>query len=296
VSRAAPPFQEAPHDPRTAFARSPDRSAQSPRGDRSFELFRGPVRDVIHARADAERRCLRPTSALRNTEPNTRARRLPAQPPLADALRRQRPTALVPWLSPRAHPRDVASRAAPLARRREDQAPRGSGPLDASETGEGRVFTTRSPLRPLPIRCSARRNSSAWRTVQESRWHPCRLLLAHPPRSLFAFDEQARRPPRPVPRGPRERRTLSRSGTPSIARQSPRLPPAPRCRAVHEALFDRADVHVMRIAALRRTVPRSPRAALALSRSVHRSKLGPRPPASCLARAFDPCAAEGALL
>jgi hypothetical protein len=48
-------------------------------------------------------------------------------------------------------------------------------------------------------------------------WHPCRILF--PARSGSRFIERrtlVQRPPRPVPREPRERRALLRSGMPSI--------------------------------------------------------------------------------
>jgi len=150
---------------------------------------------------------------------------------------------LVPKLSPRAHPCDVASRAAHLVRRRGGRAPRSSGPLDASETGEGRV-SRRDPhcaptsIQSRPALCSGRL------LVRESRWHPCRLLRS--PARRFAFresDARARRPPRPFPRGSREGRTLLRSEIPSTVRRLQLLPY--RSTSGLRALFEDVGVHVI---------------------------------------------------
>jgi len=68
-------------------------------------------------------------------------------------------------------------------------------------------------------------------------------------RIAFAIDARARRPPRSVPRGPRERRALLRPEMPSISR-SYSAPPVPK----HERPMEpssRCGVHVMRIAASR---------------------------------------------
>jgi len=112
---------------------------------------------------------------------------------------------------------------------------------------------------------------------------------------LRASGARARRPPRPIPRGPREGRTLPWSGMPSVAR-TPRQPFRAGARGASTRLapFARRSRDEDR-RALGAPFPSSPRAARALARVV-RSWLGPRPPASCRARAFDPLAAEGALL
>jgi len=58
---------------------------------------------------------------------------------------------------------------------------------------------------------------------------------------------RARRPPRPIPRGPREGRTLPWSGIPSVAR-TPRQPSVPEHGEHPRGLRPSRGVHVMRIA------------------------------------------------
>jgi len=156
-------------------------------------------------------------------------RRLPAQRPSpCDAFRRRPRTALVP--EPRGsvpvHANVCSSRATSHVRRRAAQAPGGSGPPDANEAGE--------------IRASRREPHLGDRTILTRRRFlpPCEIEdrapltpLSPPPSPrpgslFFEHCARARRPPRPVLRGPRERRALCRSGVPSAGRREH----APRAR------------------------------------------------------------------
>jgi len=160
-----------------------------------------------------------------------------ARPTPFDAVR---PLALVPRLAPRAHPRGVVPRAVRRTRRRDARAPRSPGPLDAGETGEGRV------------------------SRREPHCTPRRLVL--PPGVILPGGEPCERGAgilvasfSPAPRGRCSRsvrelegrqdrlrgglvkgvRFLGRGCLPSPGR--PRgCRPAPECKTVREALVDRS--------------------------------------------------------
>jgi len=128
-------------------------------------------------------------------------------------------------------------------------------------------------------------------------WHPCRLLFPARPSSRF-IEHRAlvQRPPRPVPRGPRERRALLRSGMPSVD----------SCYAQHARAGARSrprnllrdhGAHVMRIAASRKTTLFLPDGA------PERLHVRARPPVRLpvhallsIGLAFDHSVAGGALL
>jgi len=145
--------------------------------------------------------------------------------------------ALVPRLAPRAHSHDVAScgRSRPETKAGHRRA-RGRSmrvrPGKIAFHGATLTLATRSMRH-------VRRNSSARGTERIP------LTSLSPPPSWrlsngVAVDARARRPPRPVPRGPRERRALPRSEMPSIVRSF-----AATARA--EARTDRgAFVHIRR--------------------------------------------------
>jgi hypothetical protein len=193
---------------------------------RSFELDRVFPRAI--ARSWASRSLMRPTDFCTPKLLVTRVpvlRRFPALRSHARALQRR------PWMLSfrglRLVPTHTASRCVPAARpRARDRAPRGSGPLDASETGENRVSRRDPHFDDHWMRC-ARRDSSA-RTIRAAISD---IPVASSEHSLFEswlrFGASARRPPRSVPRGPRERRALPRSKMSSIAR-SRSLSPAPK--------------------------------------------------------------------
>jgi len=134
----------------------------------------------------------------------------------------------------------------------------------ACEAGIGQLGAFRCETRPGRIslhgaiptsatgRCS--RGGVFFRRVKSNPdrlWHPCRLLRAVHPGSLF-FESQmlARRPPRSVPRGPRERRALCRPRVPSTDRRDAHLARA-EARTKPRSLQRRRGAHVMRIAELR---------------------------------------------
>jgi len=145
--------------------------------------------------------------------------------------------------------RTSSSRAASPVRRRAEQAPGGSGPPGADETGENRAsrrvshFSARSIVREGVFFPRAR--------VESVRlWHPCRLLRSRRPGPLLGGSHAvARRPPRPVPRGPRERRAHSRSRVPSIVSRYAH-PGRAEARTKLRRLHQRRGAHVMRIAEL----------------------------------------------
>jgi hypothetical protein len=199
------------------------------------------------------------------------------------------PMTLVPRLSPRAHPRDVAVARRPSRPKAGGRTPRGSGPLDADETGEARA-SRRAP------HCSSHTTRGARRVVPGVRTEGKRLASLSPPslpraEVAFAIDARSRRPPRPTPRGPRERLTLRSVGD-TFYRQVLRAPLAPKAGAttVPSSIVRRSRDEDRR-------APIEPlsfhRARPARLRAGVRSQLGPRPPASCLARAFDPCGDRG---
>jgi len=133
--------------------------------------------------------------------------------------------------------------------------------------GESR-FTTRSSLR-RPCERHAGAFSSPVRDRYDRLWHPCRLLRARwrgP--ALGEFHAVARRPPRPVPRGPCDRRALSRSEVPSAAGR-PMQPARTEMRTNPQCLPRRRGAHVMRIAELRGLTLFHQEEDSALARSVH---------------------------
>jgi len=141
------------------------------------------------------------------------------------------------------------SRAAPPVRGRVKQVPGSSGPPDTKRgRGESR-FTARFPLRRPDDLHAVAFSSAVW-----SRYRPPLAPLSPPPRrlrgSLF-FDPvpASRRPPRPVPRGPRERRALRRPRVPSIDRCRAH-PARAEARTKPRCLHRRRGAHVMRIAEL----------------------------------------------
>jgi len=91
------------------------------------------------------------------------------------------------------------------------------GPLDASETGEDRV-SRRDPHFGDPFVRACGVDSSARSIEQPTSDIPVASSEALACRIVFAIDARARRPPRSVPRGPRERRALLRPEMPSIVR------------------------------------------------------------------------------
>jgi len=145
--------------------------------------------------------------------------------------------------------RTSSSRAASPVRRRAEQAPGGSGPPDANETGENRASRRVSHF-------SARRIHARGRFVPSSvkRLRSPLTLLSPPPCSWRGSPSGdcralARRPPRPVPRGPRERRAHSRSRVPSIVSRSAH-PARAGARTKPRSSHSRRGAHVMRIAEL----------------------------------------------
>jgi len=126
------------------------------------------------------------------------------------------------------------------------------------------------------------RRAAAWGHL----WHPCRGPRSGDRSRGRSFS--ARRPPRAVPRAPRERRPLSRSEMPSVGGRSAHRYPhgrADRSRRVRRS----PGAHVMRIALSRRTALSSRRTATALARGGFlRRALGSRSRAPSASRAFDP--------
>jgi len=128
--------------------------------------------------------------------------------------------------------------------RRRNRASGSSGPPDANEAGEkcasrrashfgARIFAHRGVVFP-PANRSVR------------LWHSCRLLRLVRCGLASETLTRARRPPRPVPRGPRERRALPRSRVPSIDSRDARPPCRGTARTAKRSL--RRGVHVMRTA------------------------------------------------
>jgi len=139
----------------------------------------------------------------------------------------------------------------------------GNGGLGAArcyEAGGGRVSRRDAHFGAHP---GARKAalSSAERDRDARLWHLCRLLRPCAPASRSSRGSApVRRPPRLVPRGPRERRALSRSEMPSIGgRVAHRARTEVRCAVT--SLRRSRGAHVMRIASLRRTALFSPRPA-----------------------------------
>jgi len=240
--------------PRTVVARSRRCVARQPRCER-FLRARSRV-SVVRlvapagvATGDASDRLLHsetvPTRALV-------PRRFPAQRPNpCDAFRRIARGSLSSQslAAPCSSTRTSLSRAAPPVRGRVMRAPGSSGPPDANEAGEDRA-SRRGP------HFGARTIVTRWRFLP-----PCEietlspLTPLSPPscRCAGAFSRprtRARRPPRPVPRGPRERRAHCRSRVPS-ADGCDAHPGRAEARTKLRCLHRRRGVHVMRIAELR---------------------------------------------
>jgi len=166
--------------------------------------------------------------------------------------------ALVPNLSARARSRETSS-FAPLPARPKTRG-KGTGKLGAARCergwGESR-FTARLPLRQPLVRL---RGGVFFRRARPNAclWHLCRLLRARERGSREAIVRAvARRPPRPVPRGPRERRALPRSEMPSLGSYLAQLART-EMRTNPRRLPRSHGAHVMWIASLRGIAPLSP--------------------------------------
>jgi hypothetical protein len=133
-------------------------------------------------------------------------------------------------------------------RRRARRTSGSSGPPDANEAGENRASRRASHFGDRTI-------LTRWRCLPpcEIENRPPLTPLSPPPnprpaRSLFFELTQAgRRPPRPVPRAPRERRALLRSGMSSTDRRDAH-PARAEARTRLRGLHPRRGAHVMRIA------------------------------------------------
>jgi len=152
--------------------------------------------------------------------------------------------------------KSLLSRLSTPVRRRAQRASGGSGPPDANEAGESRVSRRDSHF---GDRCG--HDAMALSSIERDR-----VTTSDTPVASSSFvgavrwceiRASTRRPPRPVPRRPRERRALPRSEVPSFG--SDLVQPArtgvrtnPRC------LRQSHGVHVMWIAWLRRIAPSSP--------------------------------------
>jgi len=116
--------------------------------------------------------------------------------------------------------------------------------------GESR-FTTRSSLRRPYERHAGAFSSPVRATVTTVSGTPvASSVLVGAGLALGELHAVARRPPRPVPRGPCERRALSRSEVPSAAGR-PTQPARTEMRTSPWCLPRRRGAHVMRIAELR---------------------------------------------
>jgi len=146
----------------------------------------------------------------------------------------------------------TASRRVPVSRpKTRGRAPRGSGrsmqvrPGELAFHGALSTLVTRSKLRAASFIHTHLERPTADISVASSVAQACRID--------DAIDARARRPPRSVPRGPRERRALLRPEMPSIVR-SYSAPFVPK----HERPMEpssKCGVHVMRIAASRTNRP-----------------------------------------
>jgi len=146
--------------------------------------------------------------------------------------------------------RTSSSRTASPVRRRANQAPGGSGPPDADETGENHASRRDPHFDDRTID-----HGAAFSSASCAGYRSPLTPLSPPPSSLAwaafpAVQTVARRSPRPVPRGPRERRAHSRSGVSSIGSRyahPARAEARTKLRLVHRS----RGAHVMRIAELR---------------------------------------------
>jgi len=119
--------------------------------------------------------------------------------------------------APCSYSRSSPPRSASLVRRRAPRASGGSGPPDTNEAGESPRFTRGTPTSAAGRCLLGGVVFLRARSVSDRLWHPCRLLFLD--RRAPRFSESRaliQRPPRPVPRVPRERRALLRPGMPSI--------------------------------------------------------------------------------
>jgi hypothetical protein len=208
----------------------------------------------------------------------------------------RRPPSYRSLSTPCSFARTSLSRAASPVRRRALQVPGSSGPPD-TERGRGESrFTARFSLRRPDDSHAVAFSSAVW-----SRYRPPLTPLSPPPRCLRGsrfFDPMPapRRPPRPVPRAPRERRALRRPRVPST--DSRRAHPArAEARKKPRCLHRRRGAHVMRIAELHDDPPPfCLRWAPALARLSDLRWSGSRSRAPGNDQAFDPTETGGALL
>jgi len=171
-----------------------------------------------------------------------------------------------------------------------------SGPPD-TERGRGESrFTARLSLRRPDDSHAAALSSAVW-----SRYRAPLTPLSPPPRRLRGsrfFDPMptTQRPPRPVPRAPRERRALRRSRVPSTDSRGAH-PARAEARTKPRCLHRRRGAHVMRIAELHDDPPPfCLRWAPALARLSDLRWSGSRSRAPGNDQAFDPTETGGALL
>jgi len=135
----------------------------------------------------------------------------------------------------------------PPVRRREGEHREARGrsmqvrPGEIAFHGATSTLVTRSKLRAAYFVHTHLERPTADISVASSVTQACRIV--------FAIDARARRPPRSVPRGPRERRALLRPEMPSIVR-SYSAPPMPKHERPRKSSSS-CGVHVMRIAASR---------------------------------------------
>jgi len=203
--------------------------------------------------------------------------------------------ALVPSLAARARSRETSLFAPPLRSSGDLRSGHRAARATRCERGWGRSrFTTRPPLR-RPCERHARAFFSPVRDRHDRLWHPCRLLRARGADRLRDGRAVARRPPRPVPRGPCERRALSRSEVPSVAGCAAR-PARTEMRTNLRCLARGRGAHVMRIAEPRPIAPLSPGARPCAHARGACLWLSPRSRAPCSEQAFDPLSTGGALL
>jgi len=155
------------------------------------------------------------------------------------------------------HAERLCLRAAPLVRRRAERAPGGSGPPDANEAGENRASRRGSHFSDRTV--FTRRRFLPPRETEEPIASGTPVASSGPCVSSLFFERHALtpRPPRPVPRGPRERRALCQSRVPSAGSRDAH-PARAEARTKPRSLPRRRGAHVMRIAELRGTTPLLP--------------------------------------
>jgi hypothetical protein len=159
------------------------------------------------------------------------------------------------------------SRPSPPVRRRAGRPPGSSGPPDANETGENRVSRRDSHFGDRCERGAVALSSTERVRVTTSDTPVASSLLVSVARFWRCPRRVARRPPRPVPRGPRERRALPRSRVSSFG--SDLVQPArTEARTNPRCLRQSHGVHVMWIAWPRRIAPLHQELPPALTRGV----------------------------